>query len=322
MQNSSINGTNYVDLNNQVTNVFLIVTSSIGIPGNLISTLIFSRLIRRKSKMGLLYTWKSLVDMLFLALSLFFIRGSRMFFGKVIFNWSDGWCKAWSFFRRYVLHVSSWVALLTTFDRFVFVLYENRRFKFMKDKRIVCLIIVLIFIALAAFDYPNLYAYLPKNGNCTGSFSSLLSTDIISALLRTYIPITFMVILNYRIYRKMRDSRRRASFTNTRLSRRERHFTRAVIFTDLVFFITKFPLTISFIVYDAYYYSGVVTGSFYSFAVFVSNIFIDFSYLDQTFSFFIHLSFNKLFRKELFRIVSCVSSKSNQRRVVLDLPAV
>ena len=300
-------GRYFLNLNTQVTSMYLIVTSSIGIPGNLISMLIFLRLIRRKSNMGLLYTWQSLVDMLFLVLSLFFIRGSRMFFDKVIFNWSDGWCKAWSFFRRHTLHMSSWVALLTTFDRFVFVLYENRRFKFMKDKRIVCLIIVLIFIALAAFDYPNFYAYLPKSGNCTGSFSTLLSTDIISALLRTYIPITLMVILNYRIYRKMRDSRRRASFTNTRLSRRERHFTRAVIFTDLVFFITKFPLTITFIVYDAYYYSGILTGSLYSFAVFVSNIFIDISSLDQTFSFFIHLSFNKLFRKDLFRIVGCVS---------------
>jgi hypothetical protein len=238
-------GRYFLNLNTQVTNIYLIVTSAIGIPGNLISILVFSRLIRQKFNMGLLYTWQSAVDLFLLVISLVFTRGSRMFFDGVVYNWSDGWCKAWSFWRRYSLHLPSWVALLTTFDRFTFVLYENRRFKFMRDKRIICLIILVTFLVLALLNYPNIYAYLPLNAigmTCTGSFAVVLSTDLISGLLRTFILMTVMLIFNYRIYREMKYSRCRATSTGSRLSHRERHFTRAVIFTDVVFFITKFPL--------------------------------------------------------------------------------
>ena len=302
-------GMSLMKLNTQVTNIFLIVTSAIGIPGNLISMLVFSRLIRQKSNMGLLYTWQSAVDLFFLFLSLFFIRSSQMFYNGAVFSWSDGWCKAWAFWRRYPLHMSSWVALLTTFDRFTFVLYENRRFKFMRDKRIVCLIIFLMFLVLAVLNIPNFFFYLSPNGACSGTFGFTLSSDIISILLRTYIPMTLMVIFNYRIYKKMKESRLRAATITILLRGREKSFTRAVIFTDIVFFITKFPLSITFIVYDAYYFSGVLTSNFYFswLGIFLNNRFIDISYIDQIFSLFIHLAFNKLFRREFFSLIKCIS---------------
>ena len=300
----------YNNLNILVTNIFLIVTSAIGIPGNLISILVFSRLIRQKSNMGLLCTWQSLIDLFLLVISLVFTRGSRLFFDGVVFNWSDGWCKAWSFWRRYSLHLPSWVALITTFDRFTFVLYENRRFKFMRDKRIVCLIILVTFLVLALLNYPNIYAYIPPNAigmTCTGSFAVVLTTDIISGLLRTFIPMTLMLIFNYRIFREMRCSRGRATSTSSGLSHRERHFTRAVIFTDVVFFITKLPLFVCLILYDAYYFTGVLPASLYltSLSGLLNGIFIDISYVDQIFSFFMHLAFNKLFRKELVVLIKC-----------------
>ena len=302
-------GMSMMNLNTQVTNVFLIVTSAIGIPGNLICILVFSRLIRQKSNMGLLYTWQSVVDLFFLILSLFFIRSSQMFFNGAVYNWSDGWCKAWAFWRRFPLHMSSWVALLTTFDRFAFVLYENRRFKFMRDKIIVCLIILFIFLALALLNFPNFFFFLYPGGICSGTFGFILSSDLISILLRTYIPMTLMVIFNYRIYQKLKESRRRVASITILLRGREKSFTKAVIFTDIVFFITKFPLSITFIVYDAYYFSGLLTSNFYFswLGIFLYNRFIDISYLDQIFSLFIHLAFNKLFRREFFSLIKCIS---------------
>lgn len=108
---------------------------------------------------------------------------------------------------------------------------------------------------------------------------------------------------------KMKESRRRAVCSTILLRSREKSFTRAVIFTDLVFFITKFPLSISFIVYDAYYYSGVLKSSYYFswLGLFLDNVFIDISYVDIIFSFFVHLAFNKLFRREFFLLIKCFS---------------
>ena len=302
-------GRYFLNLNTQVTNIYLIVTSAIGIPGNLISILVFSRLIHQKSNMGLLYLWQSAVDIFFLVISLFFLRGSQMFFNGPVFNSSNCLCKIWAFFRRYSLHISSWVALLTTFDRFTFVLYENRRFKFMRDKRIVSLIIVLMFLVLAVLNFPNFFYNLSPTGSCSATFGFTLSSDLISILLRTYIPMTLMVIFNYNIYKKMKESRHRAVCSTILLRSREKSFTRAVVFTDLVFFITKFPLSISFIVYDSYYYSGVLKSSYYFswLGLFLDNIFIDISYVDIVFSLFIHLAFNKLFRREFFSLIKCLS---------------
>lgn len=121
-----------------------------------------------------------------------------------------------------------------------------------------------------------------------------------------------MVIFNYKIYHKMKKSRHRATTTTTSLKSREKNFTRAVIFTDVVFFITKFPLSIMFIVYDSFYYSGVLNLSFYnsSLGLFINGLFIDFSYIDQVISFFVHLAFNKLFRREIFMLFKCFMSPS------------
>ena len=283
---------------------------SIGVPGNLISLIIFSRLIQKKTNMGLLYTIQCIVDLI----SILFINVvSRMLafnFGIQISTLNDSLCKLSIFMRRATLHFSVWMAVITTFDRFLFVLYEHR-FKFIRKKSILSSIILAVFIAIALIDIPNLMYYLnTSTRTCTASNEIILSSDVISIVMRTYLPITIMLVFNIIMIRAVTKRTQTSSSSSASLNKngriRERNFTLAVISYDLIVFITHFPISIAYIVYDVQLYSGSFQSNPFLAAVYnlAFNVFAFFSLLDQVLSFFTYIAFNKLFRQEFLKLIS------------------
>lgn len=113
-------------LSTQISNNFVIVSSAIGIPLNLLSIFIYLRPNLNKTNMGFLYACQAFVDMTLLLVTLFLIRGSSFIFGTTVSNASDFVCKLLTFVRRFTLHISSWMCVVITADRFVFVIYKNR----------------------------------------------------------------------------------------------------------------------------------------------------------------------------------------------------
>ena len=112
-------------LNNQLTNIFVIAYSSIGIPCNILSIIIFYRLTRIKNNMGFLYICQSIVDIIVLLVNLILVRSSPLIFPSNLTNLTDELCKTITFLRRLTLHMSSWITVLITFDRFIFIFYKG-----------------------------------------------------------------------------------------------------------------------------------------------------------------------------------------------------
>ena len=309
----------YTKLNSDITTYFVITSSSIGIPLNLLNIIVFAKLMHQKTNMGLLCTCQATVDLILLVLTLILTRSSPFIFPVSLDNLNDPMCRFVKYIRRLPLHLSSWMNVIITFDRFVFILYGNgQKFRFMKKKTSLAAIIVAVFFILAILDVPNLMFYLPPrsvtaNGTlgpattCTATFLVLISSDIISIFFRTYIPLSIMLFFNILMIRKIFHDNR-ATFKQNSLSRKETNFTIAVMAFDVYFFTLNFPLSVFYILYDVNYYSGAFQanpefGALYNVII---GIVVDSSFCVQTFSFFLNFAFNKVFRQTLIQLIGRV----------------
>jgi hypothetical protein len=298
----------YTNLNNAISSNFVLVSSSIGIPLNLLSILVSLRLMNKKTNMGFLYIFQSLADIITFLVMLLLVRSTPLVFPYVLENQSNFMCKLLRYLRRYPLHISSWMPVIITFDRLIFVLYDHdERFNFMKKKSTLACIILLVSFIIAILDIPNFFFYLPDqiSAQCTAPFGIILSTDLISISLRTYIPFVLMIIFNIIMIRKILSTSQKANFKQSSLRGKEYQFTLAVMSFDVYFLITNFPLSVFYIVFDVNYYSGAfsVDPEFGAYFNMLFYVFVDISFIEQTFSFFMNLGFNKLFRKELLLMI-------------------
>lgn len=249
-------------LSNDINWSFNIISSSIGIPCNLVSIVIYTRLMRNKTNMGFLGVWQCSIDLALLLFFLLLFRSSTTL-GINLPGQTDSGCKFLTFLRRFILHASSWIPVVTTFDRFVFVFYsQDERFKFMHKKRMLTLLILVVFVVITILDIPNMLFY--KSGSaCVSDFPITVSSDIISICLRTYFPAILMVILNLVMIQKIYSSSKILSNRSSSVSRKEHQFTRAVIAFDSYFFILNFPLSLYYIFNDVNSYSGALKGDLF-----------------------------------------------------------
>ena len=335
MSNSTTNSSNSMSelsyYNRVTTNnefYFNIVSSSIGIPCNIISIFIFARLMRIKTNMGFLFIWQCSVDLLMLLLYLFLFRSTSTF-GINIYGINNFDCKFLNVLRRFILHASSWIAVLTTFDRFTFVVYGHEgRFRILKKKRYLTCIIFVIFAFILILDIPSFFFYINKVGICKADFSAKLSSEILSILMRELIPFLIIVIFNIIIVIKIYKSKKIPVSNQTEHeSQNEVHvqFTRAVIPFDVFFLIVNFPLFVYYIFYGINGYSGAFDKNalFYAKYLVANAVLSDTSFYQQTISFFIYLAFNRLFRHELLyclRRICCMKKRVNTIEPVQSRP--
>lgn len=300
-------------INDTIEYYYNITSSAIGIQCNLISIFIFARLMRNKNNMGFLYIWQCSIDLSVLIYFLFIVR-SNMVFRINLYDQSDLTCRLLNFLRRFTIHASSWIAVIITFDRITFVLYgHSNRFRFLKSKINITCIILVIFTIIAIVDVPNLFHSINQKGACKPDFLVKISSDIISIFVRTYIPFGLMVIFNTIMIRKILQ-RKRIVANQSANSRKETQFTLAVIASNAYFLILNLPLSLIYIFYDVNLYSGafVNRSSFFDKYLLANTIINDIAACEQTFSFFIYLAFNKLFRNTFFSIIGRIfRSRSN-----------
>ena len=308
-----------VKISNEINNYCVIVQSAIGIPANLLSIVIFARLMRNKTNMGYLYMWQSFIDLCLLLCYLLLFQSAHTL-GINLYVVNDAWCKLITFLRRFILHASSWIAVFTTFDRFIFVLYgQTNRFKFMKKNINLTIFILSILMTIMILDIPNLFFYI--NRSCTADNAIIVSSDIISIFLRTYIPFTLMIVFNIVMIKKT-FNRAKVNITRklTNLTRKEYQFTIAVIAYDIFFLFLNFPRSLYFIMYDVNLYSGAFNGnSLFSAIYSVFNaVTSNLATFVQTFSFVTYLAFNKLYRKEFLYLIGKILHISILRRLYID----
>lgn len=305
-------------LNDDITNYYLIVSSSIGIPGNLISLIIFCRLVfTNKTNMGFLYACQTSVDLFLLMANLFLIRSTPLIFASNLTNLTDSTCKLITFLKRFCNHASSWMTVIITFDRFIFVIYKTR-FRWLQRKRALICLILLVFAFITVLDTPNLLFYLSANRNitfetyrrCVGNTDATVSADLIGVIMRTYAPFLVMMIFNALMIQKIMKSSR-ASLKQNVNSRKEYFFTVAVMAFDVYFFILNAPESIFYVFYDINLYSGTFlsnNGFRLTYTVLL-GIFTNLSMIVQTLSIVMYVGFNRIFRRECLNILSWVGER-------------
>ena len=304
-------------LSTDINNNFLIASSAIGIPSNLFSIFIFARLINTKTNMGFLYVWQTVIDFLLLTLNLFVFR-SQVIFGKSLSSQGEFACRFIQILRRFFTTSSSWIPVMITFDRFIFVCYgNNQRLKFMKRKRTLTGFILVVFVLIIIFNIPSLFYYISLTGSCTSSALLDIIADTINIVLRTFLPFGVMLILNVIMIRKIFDASR-TTFKQNRLSKKESHFTVAVMAYDVYFFVLNFPLCIYYIFYDVNNFKGAVKANDLVFTAsynVASAISGSLSLCVQTLSILNYFGFNSLYRQEVFNVFRKIFCLSRNRRV-------
>ena len=297
---------NIYRISDSVAYYSIIINLAVGVPLNLLNALVFTRLMlnkTNKTNMGILGLCQSVVDIILLLYHSLILR-SASFFPISLTKTSDSVCKLLSFLRRIASCSSSWIEVVTTFDRFTFVIFGHTgRFKFMKQKRYLAIIILGVLIVLALVNIINLFSYISR-GNCTTDHSILMASDLILIIMRLYIPIVLMSACNIYMIRIVIE-KNKAALRQTSNARKEHHFTRSVIANDAFYLLFHLPGSIYFILYDINLYSGALNGSPLYAANYklFGNIVQNFSLFFQTFSFFIYLTFNKLYRKEIWNLI-------------------
>lgn len=195
-------------LSADINNYFLYASSAIGIPLNIVSTIIFIRLSNTKTNMGFLYACQTITDFLVLSLQLLVFRSSVVF-GRNFTAFSMGACKFITFMRRFVIHVSAMIPVLITFDRFIFILYGHvHRYRKLQKRRYLALMLLAMFAVITLFDIPNFFYYIGSRGTCSNDTITDIFADVISIVFKTFVPFIFMGILNWFIVRRLirRDS--------------------------------------------------------------------------------------------------------------------
>ena len=304
-------------ISNDINKFYLIFQSAIGIPANLLSIVIFTRLMRNKTNMGYLYLWQSVVDLCAL-LSFIFLFQSGQTLGINLYIVNDSWCRFITFFRRFIHHFSSWLSVFTTFDRLIFVLYGHiERFKFLKKKRYLTLCIFSILIVNLLIVITNLFYYVKNKNSCTGDYIITISSDIITILMRTYIPFALMVIFNVLMIKKTISYRSRINkLKSVHLPSQVRHeyqFTIAVIAYDVFFLVFNFPRSLYLTFYDVNLYSGAFDGNPLFLAMYsvINAVATNFATFVQAYSFLVYFAFNRLYRRELLYLISKVFHMSS-----------
>ena len=311
-----------INISDKIKSIFNIISSSIGIPCNILSIIIFARLMKNKNNMGFLYIWQCSIDLCILLFNLFILR-SEFTLGVMVPYLNQSACKASTYVYRIFIHGSSWIAVLTAFDRFTFILYgHSNRFRFLKSKRKLTCVILAILTIITILDIPNYFYYIDiKHEFCSSDIIIYIVSNIISVLLRTHFPFSLMIIFNITMIRKIVKTRRNA-LNHSANSRKENQFTVAVITYDVVFFVLNAPISLYNMFYDINFISGHFKRNyaFHAKYVVISSVVTSLSLCEQTFSFFLYLAFNKLFRKELFYMMGrifrfhIVSSQNTSQR--------
>ena len=293
-------------ISDSITYYSILINLAAGVPLNLVNIIVFTRLMlnkTNKTNMGFFGLCQSIVDMILLLYFSLIFRSAAILSVNLV-RTSDSICKLLNFIRRLLTCSSSWMQVITTFGRFVYVIFEYRdRFKFMKQKRYLAAIIFGVLIVLALSNIINLFYYLSK-GSCTADSSIVIASDFLLIIMRLYIPIFLMIVFNLFMIRIVIQKRKIALRENSN-TRKENLFTISVIANDAFFLLFHLPVSIYFILYDINLYSGAINSdsSFAANYNLFGNAVKDFSLSVQTFTFFIYLAFNKLYRREVLNLI-------------------
>jgi hypothetical protein len=295
---------------------YIIIPTPFGIITNALAIYIFTRKNLNKTTMGFYNVVIAMGNILALVFYVF-VQNSTLVFGVNFLTTSDFACRFIYLARRTIREIAPVIETLLTVDRFIEVFFPMK-FKFLSKKRNIFFVITGIVLFLVLINFENALYRLNVTvsqqnktvSTCVATSAVSIASDVLSTLMRTYMPSTVMIVLSTLIIYKLNKSKRatgqkistsKSSPRNE--SSKEGDFTRVVVSMNCMFLALNLPECIAYMVKIAY--QNIVVGVS-SLALARVAFMFNMVYFVATFyysAFFIsNLAFNKIFRKEFVQI--------------------
>jgi hypothetical protein len=297
--------TYYSNLSDEVDFHFNVILCPFGVIANLLAFLVFTRKRLNTTNMGFFYRMLTFTNITNLLFVLFFMEAKGLF-GFDFYTHSNLSCEFIMYGRRLVRELNPMLEALLTTSRFLDVTFPYR-FGFMrKNNANILLIVCTVMACYLLLNMTNLYYFVDREKQvCTASEGVVLASDIILIVLRSFLPLAIMFVLNSFLIRKLLSSTRTKQ---CQTPKRDQRFSFTVILMNATFTVFNLPVTLVYIVKHSYLTFADHVGSEPS-VVFLARL--DFAWsmsfnvtsLYYVLFAFLHLYFNKMFRSEVARLV-------------------
>lgn len=326
----------YLDyLADRISFYFVVTLPTTALCFNLFALVVlFAKRSQKANSMVYLLKWQYVVDTIVIVNILFNFQKTALFSYSTL-TLSDLACRLFYWWNRFLIHVSSWIQVCMSLDRFMNV-FLLRRFRIRRDKAKISYLILAVIVALLVINTCNLGHYLDAVNStlatnqtnltlimvCTASRELQLASDIISVLMRTLIPASVMAAIDVVLIRHVKKLKDRLFVCRSQKS--EFHFTVSVVLINGAFFFLNFPLSVSLILQNVLInpsssssssLSRVQTAEF-NFYTTLASIF---AFLFQTLEFFINMCLNRIFRKEILETLGFINNRSKIRVAAFQL---
>lgn len=283
----------------------------IGIGLNLFEIFLFQSIKLQKTTMAYFFSINSALNILIISYLLVFIPPSTR--GVYLHLISDMSCRLYYFFLRVLYQSSSWLYVLITADRLLFILFP-KRFKFQQNKFILSVIIFVCLAIICCTNIPNFMMYLVvvKTNNSNQTFETIYCTakpdiltvrDVFMISMRDGLPFFLMLFMNAALIFKVKESKKNLKLVRNLNQHLKFAFT--VIATTFIFMFIMLP-NIAYIIISNIFLNGrslKQPQTNYAFLVLFETISSIGFFSNYSFSFLIQLSFNTIFRKQFYRFI-------------------
>ena len=310
MANNTVNNSRVdynweINISNRILKYSVISIISIGIIGNLISLLIFTRpCLNSRTNTGKLYALLCVINLVAFVYVIAVRDPETFFFYRVHWPFESEY-----FIENILLQILSWIKVLITFDRFVSAVFPVKGYRIMLKKWVLYSIIFGMFVFIIGINSPyfiRVYTYTVGNETFTANTSLMsdeivLTTETINLLMQFFIPYLLMFSLDIKVIIRLRKSKNgRIQSANHNKSSR---FTRNTIIIDIIYLIFNFPPTISnicYVIMIVFHEIPMLSLLYYDILL---PLFSNFPYIYSSLLFIFFLISNSIFRAEFILIV-------------------
>ncbi|CAF0953562.1 unnamed protein product [Brachionus calyciflorus] len=271
--------------------------------------------------MGMYYRLISVYNIFVLVLSWLYLISKSHSFNLNLIN--EIGCRLFSYFFRITYQICSWLNVLVTFDRLVFILFPTR-FKILKNKAYIMglffsshIFFILVNIPSLFFNFTSLSLNVSnvtyKCEQCWADHSIFLLRTITSQIVGVYIPFFLMITLNSILFIKVFKSHHRLKHQIQ--MGKDIHFAFTLICSNILFIILLTPYSIYIIILSTFMESETLSLSLNVYLSLFETITIAIYCINYSMSFIIQILFNKMFRKEvkmtIFKFLSILTGKQH-----------
>ena len=299
-----------------------LVIVNIGLVANLLNILVSMRKELQKNTMGFYNVLMSTFNILTLVTVCYLNLFIESLGDEQLILKSNLSCAGILFISRLFPQVASWLNVMVTFDRMICV-SRMKRDTYANNKRRLTLIVAGICMVLSGINAPNLFFSLKTQAtlnlmtnitrvetDCKASNLLILIRDMVSAVMRIFLPLVLQASMNALLIYKLYSIRRRVESSQmTSTMKRDHKFAFTIIVLNVIAVITEFPVIVCLAYINVYGYSQsfIVTTSnqaaIASFAYLCTMVLSSFTYVAL---FFVNVVTNKLFRRECSKLIFCV----------------